>query len=179
MAQLTDDCFAFGGELMPAAEALARLSQTTDIVATPREMSLLQAHGRILARDVLSARDVPPHDNAAVDGWAVFFDDLNPDRETRLPWSERIPAGRPLGHAARRGVAVRIFTGAPMPAGEGGERAARRPEGQPALGVCALQPADPRRLVGAQLTLIVHICCLELISNLPNSFLDTGRSPDA
>ena len=105
MAQLSDDCFAFGGELMPAVEALARLGQTTDTVATPQEMSLHQAHGRILARDVLSARDVPPHDNAAVDGWAVFFDDLNPDRETTLPW---------------RGVAVRGFTGAPMPGGEGG-----------------------------------------------------------
>ena len=139
MAQLTDDCFAFGSELMPAAEALARLGKPTDIVATPQEMSLQQAHGRILAHDVLSARDVPPHDNAAVDGWAVFFDDLNPDRETTLPWSERIPAGRPLGHAAQRGVAVRIFTGAPLPGGEGGapgayanrrsgERRRRRPE---------------------------------------------------
>ena len=120
MAQLSDDCFAFGGELMLAAKALARLGETTDTVATPQEMSLHQAHGGILARDVLSARDVPPHDNAAVDGWAVFFDDLNPDRETSLPWSERIPAGRPLGHAVRRGVAVRVFTGAPMPRGEGG-----------------------------------------------------------
>ena len=120
MAQLSDDCFAFGGELMPAAEALARLAETTDTVATPEEVSLHQAHGRVLARDVLSAHDVPPHDNAAVDGWAVFFDDLNPNGDTSLPWSERIPAGRPLGHAARRGVAVRVFTGAPMPGGEDG-----------------------------------------------------------
>ena len=123
MAQLSDDCFAFGGELMLAAKALARLGETTDTVATPQEMSLHQAHGGILARDVLSARDVPPHDNAAVDGWAVFFDDLNPDRETNLPWSERIPAGRPLGHAVRRGVAVRVFTGAPMPVGPDGTQA--------------------------------------------------------
>ena len=74
MAQLSDDCFAFGSELMPAAEALARLGKTTDIVATPQEMSLQQAHGRILAHDVLSARDVPPHDNAAVDGWGHPLD---------------------------------------------------------------------------------------------------------
>ena len=120
MAQLSDDCFAFGSELMPAAEALARLTETTHTVAQPEEVSLQEAHGRLLARDVLSAHDVPPHDNAAVDGWAVFFDDLNSDADTRLSWSERIPAGRPLGHTAKRGVALRIFTGAPMPGGEDG-----------------------------------------------------------
>ncbi len=120
MAQLSDDCFAFGGELMPAADALARLAETTHTVAQPEEVSLSQAHGRVLAGDVLSTRDVPPHDNAAVDGWAVYFDDLNSDGDTRLPWSERIPAGRPLGHSAKRGMALRVFTGAPMPGGEGG-----------------------------------------------------------
>lgn len=120
MAQLSDDCFAFGGELMPAAEALARLAETTHTVAQPEEVSLHDGHGRVLARDVLSVRDVPPHDNAAVDGWAVFFNDLNAEGETCLPWSERVPAGRPLSHAAARGVALRIFTGAPMPSGEGG-----------------------------------------------------------
>ena len=97
MAQLSDDCFAFGGELMPAAEALARLADVTDTVTTAEEVALSEAHGRLLARDVASALYVPPHDNAAVDGWAVFFDDLNQEKETRLPWSERIPAGRPLG----------------------------------------------------------------------------------
>jgi molybdopterin molybdotransferase len=120
MAQLSDDCFAFGGELMPTADALARLAATTATVAEVEEVALAEALGRILARDILSERDVPPHDNAAVDGWAVYFDDLAKDGDTRLPWHERIPAGRPLGHAVARGQAVRVFTGAPMPAGENG-----------------------------------------------------------
>jgi molybdopterin molybdotransferase len=120
MAQLSDDCFAFGGELMTTAEALARLTDTARAVAEPEARALAKAHGRILARDVLSEHDVPPHDNAAVDGWAVYFDDLKPDQDTSLPWSERIPAGQPLGHAAPRGAALRIFTGAPMPGGEDG-----------------------------------------------------------
>ncbi|MBT5040235.1 MAG: molybdopterin molybdotransferase MoeA [Rhodospirillaceae bacterium] len=120
MAQLSDDCFAFGGELMTTAEALARLTDTARAVAEPEARALAKAHARILARDVLSEHDVPPHDNAAVDGWAVYFDDLKPDQDTSLPWSERIPAGQPLGHAAPRGAALRIFTGAPMPGGEDG-----------------------------------------------------------
>ena len=120
MAQLSDDCFAFGGELMTTAEALARLADSAHRVVEPEQCALSESHGRILARDVLSAHDVPPHDNAAVDGWAVYFDDLKAGEETRLPWHERIPAGQPLGHVAPRGAALRIFTGAPMPVGEAG-----------------------------------------------------------
>ena len=71
MAQLSDDCFAFGGELMPAADALAQLEATTHAVAETETVALRAATGRILAEDVASPRDVPPHDNAAVDGWAV------------------------------------------------------------------------------------------------------------
>ena len=73
--------------------------------------------GRILAEDVTADGDVPPHDNAAVDGYAVFFDDLRQADETRLPVTGRIAAGHPLERAARRGEALRIFTGAPMPNG--------------------------------------------------------------
>ncbi|MBI06796.1 MAG: molybdopterin molybdenumtransferase MoeA [Rhodospirillaceae bacterium] len=120
MAQLSDDCFAFGGELMPTSKALALLAETTRPVATADEVPITDAHGRILAKNILSERDVPPHDNAAVDGWAVYFDDLNKESDTSLPWHDRIPAGRPLGHAVPRGQAVRVFTGAPMPQGEGG-----------------------------------------------------------
>ena len=61
--------------------------------------------------------DVPPHDNSAVDGYAVFHDDLNPDGETILPIGGRAAAGHPLDRPARRGEAIRIFTGAPMPDG--------------------------------------------------------------
>ncbi|MEK9725382.1 MAG: gephyrin-like molybdotransferase Glp, partial [Rhodospirillaceae bacterium] len=50
-------------------------------------------------------------------GYAVFFDDLEPSGETRLPVTGRIAAGHPLGRAAGSGEAIRIFTGAPMPDG--------------------------------------------------------------
>ncbi|HEX6443028.1 MAG TPA: gephyrin-like molybdotransferase Glp, partial [Stellaceae bacterium] len=78
---------------------------------------LAQASGRVLARDVVAAMDVPPHANSAVDGYAIAHADLLPDRETVLPVAGRAAAGHPLGHAIRRGEAVRIFTGAPMPEG--------------------------------------------------------------
>ncbi|MFQ5985294.1 MAG: gephyrin-like molybdotransferase Glp [Alphaproteobacteria bacterium] len=117
MTQLSDDCFAAGGRLMTTAEALELLAATVVPVTDTERVPLRRAAGRILAEDVVADRDVPPHDNSAVDGYAVFFDDLHPDRETRLRVKGRIAAGRPLTRPARRGEALRIFTGAPMPKG--------------------------------------------------------------
>ncbi len=117
MAQLSDDCFAFGGTLMTAGEALAQLSERLDVVAGRETVPLRQARGRILAADLVAPFPVPPHDNAAVDGYAVYFDDLDGEGETRLPVGARIAAGQSMEHPVPRGEAVRIFTGAPMPPG--------------------------------------------------------------
>lgn len=117
MAQLSDDCFAFGGELMTAAEALTLLDERLTTVVDSEAVALGDCLGRILAEDIVADRSVPPHDNAAVDGYAVAFDDLAAEGETRLPVTGRVTAGHPLGRDARRGEAIRIFTGAPMPAG--------------------------------------------------------------
>ena len=117
MAQLKDDCFAFDGQLMPLDDALAILAERLGPVTGTEEVPLRRGLDRILGADVIAARDVPPHDNSAVDGYAVFFDDLQADGETRLAVTGRLAAGHPLGRAARRGEALRIFTGAPMPEG--------------------------------------------------------------
>jgi molybdopterin molybdotransferase len=117
MAQLSDDCFAFGGELMRADEALTILAQRIAPVASLQQVALKAARGRILAKDIVATRNVPPHDNAAVDGYAVNFDDLSADGDTRLRVHGRVAAGQDLGRAVPRGEAVRVFTGAPMPDG--------------------------------------------------------------
>ena len=117
MAQLSDDCFAFGGALMTAGEALALLAERLDPVVESETVPLRKARGRILAADLAATFPVPPHDNAAVDGYAVHFDDLESAGETRLRVGARIAAGQSLDAPAPRGEAVRIFTGAPMPPG--------------------------------------------------------------
>ncbi len=117
MAQLSDDCFAHGGALMPLDEALALLDERLQPVCGHEAVPLGRAGGRLLAEDVVAGVDVPPHDNSAVDGYAVFFEDLDPHGETRLPVGGRAAAGHPLGRPARRGEAIRIFTGAAMPDG--------------------------------------------------------------
>ena len=100
-------------------EALAELlghARPLDGQAWPVEtVSTFDADGRLLAADILSPLHVPPHDNSAMDGYAVRLDDV-PQSGTPLPVSQRIPAGS-VGTPLRPGTAARIFTGAPVPLG--------------------------------------------------------------
>ncbi|MBU0724090.1 MAG: molybdopterin molybdotransferase MoeA [Alphaproteobacteria bacterium] len=119
MAQLTDDCFAFGGRLVPIEEALGDLDRRIAPVAHVETLPLRQTRGRYLADTIVATQNVPPSDNSAVDGYAVYFDDLAAQGTTRLPVAGRVAAGHALDGPARPGTAIRIFTGAPMPSGEG------------------------------------------------------------
>ncbi len=116
MAQLTDDCFAFGGPLMPLGDALVRLRERVTTVVETETVDLRHAADHVLAEDVVALRSAPPHDNAAVDGYAVRFEDLDTHGQSRLIIVGRAAAGHAWERPVRRGEAVRIFTGAPMPA---------------------------------------------------------------
>jgi len=117
MAQLSDDCFAFGGALLSVDAALALVAERVIPVVGEETVPLGEATGRILARNLVAQMDVPPHANSAVDGYAMAHIDLLPDRDTVLPVTGRAAAGHPLGRSIERGEAIRIFTGAPMPEG--------------------------------------------------------------
>jgi molybdopterin molybdotransferase len=117
MAQLTDDCFAFSGPLMPVDEVERIIRERIVPVAEIETVALKAAGGRVIARDIVAPIALPPFDNSAVDGYAVRHADLDPAAETRLAVAERVTAGRAAEHPLPARAAVRIFTGAPMPAG--------------------------------------------------------------
>ncbi len=117
MAQLSDDCFAFGGTLLSVDAALALVTERVHPVVGAETVPLAEAAGRILAADLVAGMDVPPHANSAVDGYVIIHADLASDRDTVLPVTGRAAAGHPLGRAIERGEAIRIFTGATMPEG--------------------------------------------------------------
>ena len=117
MAQLSDDCFAFGGALLSVDAALGRIEERVTTLVETETAPLGGVCGRILAKDVVASMNLPPHANSAVDGYAFAHADLVPGRETVLPVLGRAAAGHPLGRPAERGAAIRIFTGAPMPEG--------------------------------------------------------------
>lgn len=101
--------------LLPVENALELLLDG----AGPKQsetVPLAAAAGRALASDVFALRTQPPFDASAMDGYAVRWSDV-----AALPANLRIigqaPAGRPFEGEVGVGEAVRIFTGAPMPAG--------------------------------------------------------------
>ncbi|MEK9968760.1 MAG: gephyrin-like molybdotransferase Glp [Ferrovibrio sp.] len=121
VAQLSDDCFAHGGALLRLDAALTELSQRLVPIAPVESLPLALCHGRILAEPLTARVAVPPRDNSAVDGYAVYLDDLSQDGETRLPVIGRAAAGHPFDGLQRHGTAVRVLTGAVMPRGEHGD----------------------------------------------------------
>ncbi|MGY4403499.1 molybdopterin molybdotransferase MoeA [Bradyrhizobium sp. USDA 3315] len=116
MAQLSDDCFAFGGPMMSVDEAVAIIAARVKPVGETEAVALVDADGRILADDIVAPLALPPFKNSAVDGYAVSGADLPASGERAFPVAGRVQAGA-SAQPAQPGQAVRIFTGAPMPEG--------------------------------------------------------------
>jgi molybdopterin molybdotransferase len=117
MAQLTDDCFAFSGPLLRLDDMERLIGERITPVAETERVALHGARTRVTAADVKAPVDLPPFDNSAVDGYAVRHADLAPDAETSLSVAGRLPAGAAADISLQFRQAVRIFTGAAMPAG--------------------------------------------------------------
>jgi molybdopterin molybdotransferase len=101
--------------LMSLDDALARLLDRVVPLTAVQSVATFDADRRVLAQDLVSALQVPPHDNSSMDGYALRSADVTAPGVV-LPVSQRIAAG----HAAeplRPGTCARIFTGAPMPEG--------------------------------------------------------------
>lgn len=117
MAQLTDDCFAFSGPLLPLDEMERLIAERVSPVIETETVSLHQAAGRVLASALIAPVDLPPFDNSAVDGYAVRHADLSAQGDTRLKIAYEVFAGKQAARSPNAGEAIRIFTGAPMPQG--------------------------------------------------------------
>jgi molybdopterin molybdotransferase len=117
MAQLSDDCFAFGGPMMSVDEAVGLIAARVTPVQDVETVALVRADGRVLARDIAAPLPLPPFANSAVDGYAVASRDLPQNSEQAFPVTGRVQAGGAAATPVMPGQAVRIFTGAPMPDG--------------------------------------------------------------
>jgi molybdopterin molybdotransferase len=102
--------------MLSVAEAQARILERAQ--ALPSETQLLDSSvlGLVLAEDVISDLDMPPHDKALMDGYAVRAADLKDGRGI-LTVIEEITAGQTPRSSLEAGQAVRIMTGAPLPRG--------------------------------------------------------------
>ena len=100
---------------VPHAQAL--LADMVAPLAASETLPLPQAHGRILARDIVSPIDVPAHNNSAMDGYAFASATLPPGEAPTLAIVGTALAGQPWSGTLQPGQALRIMTGAVIPAG--------------------------------------------------------------
>jgi molybdopterin molybdotransferase len=117
MAQLSDDCFAFGGPMRSVDDTAALIASRLSAVEESETVPLAIADGRILAKDLVAPLPLPPFTNSAVDGYALHGDDLPETAEKAFPVVDRIQAGMAPDRPVAPGQATRIFTGAPLPDG--------------------------------------------------------------
>src|ERR1700732_2469408 len=109
MAQLSDDCFAFGGPMMAVEEAVSIIAARVTAVRDIEAVSLSEADGRILASDISASLPLPPFTNSAVDGYAVRSRDLPLAGEAAFAVTGRVQAGASAREALEPGHAMRIF----------------------------------------------------------------------
>src|SRR5450432_522295 len=114
MAQLSDDCFAFGGPMMSVDDAVAIIAARVTAVQDVETVDLGHADGRILAAGISAPLPLPPFTNSAVDGYAVRSGDLPVSEGQAFPVTGRVQAGASAQAPIVPGHAIRIFTGAPM-----------------------------------------------------------------
>ena len=103
--------------MISVRDAQAHILDRITAAAPPEFLPLAAALGRVLADDVRAEMDVPPTDNSAVDGYAVASADIPGTGTRALEVVAELAAGSVFAGTLRAGQALRIMTGAPMPAG--------------------------------------------------------------
>jgi len=142
---------------LPVAHAQRILSEVAEPVRGIEQVALRDALDRVLAEDVISPIDVPSHDNAAMDGYAFAGDVLAaaPEGELVLQVVGTALAGGAGALSPGPGQALRIMTGAMMPAGcdtvVPQEFVEASPDGRIRFAAGAVRRGDNRRLRGEDL----------------------------
>ena len=134
------------------SETDARTAVLTKVTPRPGgSVPLLDSLGRFSAQEVLAQRPLPPFDNSAMDGYAVQAESCRTGARLRVIAEQ--PAGADRGLTIGAGEAIRIFTGAPLPAGADAvimQEDVKR-EGEAIVAQCAAEPGEFIRRAGSDL----------------------------
>lgn len=95
--------------------AIQRIEQQIQPLQDYEQVTLYKALHQILAQDIHSPVNIPPHTNSAMDGYALHSRELTPTAKTRLTVIGTSYAGKPYTESVPAGHCVRIFTGAFLP----------------------------------------------------------------
>ena len=139
---------------LPVPQAQEFIARLVAPVTAVEQVAIRAGLGRVLARDIVSPIDVPAHDNSAMDGYALRGAELSAQGDTALRIAGRGLAGDRFEGNVGAGEAVRITTGAVMPAGLDTvvPQEFTRLEGDRVIVPAgAVKPGDNRRLAGEDL----------------------------
>ena len=111
------DCYEGDPDLLPPGEASRRIAAHVRPVEESGTVAVIDALGRVAARDVVSPMDVPGHTNSAMDGYACAGESLPEETARWFEIAGTAFAGKPFAGPVGPSQAVRIMTGAVMPRG--------------------------------------------------------------
>lgn len=117
IAEIAAELQGYDPQALSAADVARFLSLLVAPVTERLELPLFEALGRVLADDVVSPFDVPPHDNSAMDGYAFAGAALAAGTELQLKVVGTALAGKAWQDTVAAGECLKIMTGAIMPAG--------------------------------------------------------------
>ncbi|HEY8049915.1 MAG TPA: molybdopterin molybdotransferase MoeA, partial [Ramlibacter sp.] len=117
IADIAAQLQGYDPKALPADAVNEFLARLVEPVREVEEVSVFDALGRVLARDIVSPISVPPHDNSAMDGFALRGDELKSAGTIRLQVVGTALAGKAWQGRVGAGQCVKIMTGAIMPAG--------------------------------------------------------------
>ena len=116
IAQIAAELAGYDPQALSADDVLRFLAQLVTPVQDASDVQLFEALGRVLSKDVISPLDVPPHDNSAMDGYALDGQQLG-NAPLTLQVVGTAFAGKAWQGTVKPGQCVKIMTGAIMPAG--------------------------------------------------------------
>ena len=117
LAEIASCVSGYDPNALPVAQAQEFIARLVPRVQAVEMLAIRSALGRVLARDIVSAIDVPAHDNSAMDGYALRGADLSASGDTVLQVAGTGFAGAQFDGSVGAGQCLRIMTGAVMPAG--------------------------------------------------------------
>ncbi|MCK5876487.1 MAG: molybdopterin molybdotransferase MoeA, partial [Candidatus Marithrix sp.] len=108
-------CCGNDSKAISVTEALTKIYDDLQPISGNEQLSIRDALGRVLAEDISSKINVPPHNNSAMDGYAVQGTDLPTKGQAKLTMVGTSFAGQPYSGTVQAGQCIRIFTGAVIP----------------------------------------------------------------
>ena len=116
LEQIAAELQGYDPQALPAHLVKAFLAKLVPLPKEVEELPILHAQGRVLAHDVVSPVDVPPHDNSAMDGYAFDGHAIHTGEDLRLEVVGAALAGQAYKGDIAPGQCIRITTGAVLPA---------------------------------------------------------------